>query len=170
MKVREILERTKEEDIAKIGKELDGFGKESLRETLKSIGCTFTSGIAGWRFIGDDDSTLDKSIYDFPKVTKSGTKSPRQPKKRVVQKIKIQEQEKPEAVQAPIEPLNETMNNEELDKQLDKIISYKTEKHNRTYRGYYFDADIINMLESIENKSDFINLALRKVGKDKGLL
>ncbi|MGI2813744.1 hypothetical protein ACRS7A_22450 [Bacillus cytotoxicus] len=42
----------------------------------------------------------------------------------------------------------------------------------RTYRGFYFDEDVLSVIDSVANryKSDLINEVLRKVFKDKGLL
>lgn len=53
---------------------------------------------------------------------------------------------------------------------IDILLSGKNINSKRTYRGFYFDADVLEIVDRASNKSELINQALRKVFKDKGLL
>lgn len=54
---------------------------------------------------------------------------------------------------------------------IDLLLSNKPKKE-RTYRGFYFDNDVLSIIEGVAsgNKSDLVNEVLRKVFKEKGLL
>lgn len=55
---------------------------------------------------------------------------------------------------------------------LDDLLNNKPTRSKAVYRGYYFDPDIIHVIDSTQggNKSKLINEALRIVFKAKGLL
>lgn len=52
------------------------------------------------------------------------------------------------------------------------ILLESKPKAERVYRGFYFDEDVIGIIDSVDKrkKSELVNQALRKVFKDKGLL
>ena len=52
---------------------------------------------------------------------------------------------------------------------IDKLLMPAT-KEKRIYRGYYFDADLLNIIDASPNKSALINECIRAVFKQKGLL
>ena len=52
---------------------------------------------------------------------------------------------------------------------IDKLLMPAT-KEKRIYRGYYFDADILHIIDKSDNKSALINECIRAVFKQKGLL
>ena len=53
---------------------------------------------------------------------------------------------------------------------IDRLLAGKKAK--KTYRGFYFDSDILAIIDNVDNgvKSELINECLRKVFKEKGLL
>jgi len=53
---------------------------------------------------------------------------------------------------------------------IDILLSGKKANSKRQYRGFYFDKDVLDIVDRAGNKSELINQALRKVFKDKGLL
>lgn len=75
MKIREIIELSKTDSLAKIAKEHLSVGKEKAREGLKLAGCYSKNGVKGWFFEGDE-SVLDQSIYDFVSTTRKTKPSP----------------------------------------------------------------------------------------------
>ncbi|MGF9946601.1 hypothetical protein ABEX44_25695 [Priestia megaterium] len=75
MKIREIIELSKTDSLAKIAKENLSVGKEKAREGLKLAGCYSKNGVKGWFFEGDE-SVLDQSIYDFVSTTRKSKPSP----------------------------------------------------------------------------------------------
>lgn len=77
MKIKEIIELSKTDSLAKIAKDHLSVGKERAREALKQAGCYSKNGLKGWHFDGDE-SVLEQSIYDFvttTRKTKAGLKS-----------------------------------------------------------------------------------------------
>ena len=52
---------------------------------------------------------------------------------------------------------------------IDKLLMPAT-KEKRIYRGYYFDADLLHIIDKSDNKSALINECIRAVFKQKGLL
>ena len=53
---------------------------------------------------------------------------------------------------------------------IDKLLMPVKDKPKRIYRGYYFDADILAIIDKSDNKSALINECIRAVFKQKGLL
>lgn len=76
MKIREIIELSKTDSLAKIAKEHLSVGKEKAREGLKLAGCYSKNGVKGWFFNGDE-SVLEQSIYDFVSTTRKAKPSPK---------------------------------------------------------------------------------------------
>lgn len=64
MKIREIIERSKNESLPSIAKIHLSIGKDKAREALKEAGCYSKNGLRGWYFDGDE-SVLDQSIYEY---------------------------------------------------------------------------------------------------------
>lgn len=74
-----------------------------------------------------------------------------------------------------IQKVNVKGKQQQSKKQLDSIdiiLANSNVKVGRTYRGYYFDSDILAVIDSVQggNKSDLINECLRKVFTEKGIL
>ena len=65
MKIKEILELTHSEPVAKIAKERLDFGEKKAVEALKKAGCYSISGKRGWYYDGEDKDILEKSIYSI---------------------------------------------------------------------------------------------------------
>jgi hypothetical protein len=61
--------------------------------------------------------------------------------------------------------------NSEMDS-IDMLLAGKKAHSKRVYRGFYFDEDILNIIDHVPKnyKSELVNEALRKVFKNKGLL
>lgn len=52
------------------------------------------------------------------------------------------------------------------------LLAGKKVHSKRVYRGFYFDEDILNIIDRVPKnyKSELVNESLRKIFKDKGLL
>ena len=61
--------------------------------------------------------------------------------------------------------------NDEMDS-IDMLLAGKKTHSKRVYRGFYFDEDILNIIDRVPKnyKSELVNESLRKIFKDKGLL
>ncbi|WP_144597632.1 MULTISPECIES: hypothetical protein [Bacillus] len=180
MKIKEILELTKTNKVAEISKKHLEVGEKKAVEGLKKAGCTFTSGRSGWYLAeGTDESVLEQSIYDFVAPTKGKAKA-------VKSNASISASEEiASTVETPVKESKVTSDTSKttvkaskktVTSELDPIdvllLQNQEESENRTYRGFYWDKDIISFLDSIKhgNKSDLMNEIVRTVLKDKGLL
>ncbi|ECO1677967.1 hypothetical protein XO47_15175 [Listeria monocytogenes] len=161
MKIGDVLNEVKKpgETIASVAKRIDGISEKPLRKVLKSAGYEFSNREPkGWIYIGQDPEPLEKSIFDFTtKATASKSTSN-------IKVIKSKDESKKESI---------SNNKSESMDAIDVLLKRKSRKgKNKTYRGFYFDEDVLTVIDSIEsgNKSELINEALRKVFNDKGLL
>lgn len=55
---------------------------------------------------------------------------------------------------------------------IDMLLSGNTKKAKKEYRGFYFDSDVLKIIDGVNSgaKSELVNECLRRVFKDKGLL
>jgi len=55
---------------------------------------------------------------------------------------------------------------------IDKLLAGKNKNEGRKYRGFYFDSDVLSIIDGVDSgtKSELVNQCLRKIFKDKGLL
>ena len=127
----------------------------TISNKIKKLGYLYDNTNKTYTYIGDDLETtedidfghlfrLNQRIYDAtlpaPKPIKQITKP------------------KPKKEPAPA-----------LDA-IDKLLMPVKDKPKRIYRGYYFDADLLNIIDKSDNKSALINECIRAVFKQKGLL
>lgn len=172
MLVREVLELTLQPgmNIQQIAKHIDGLGEKGLRKALAQAGCVpFGSGKKGWHFIGDTLENLDKSIIEFaPKAESFYSASIRKSSNSTKTALTFSGEN--EEIAATV--MMNTLDISEDDRLLDAILIRKVkEQKKRVYRGFYFEEDVLELIDSLPNgdKSDFINVALRKVAKEKGI-
>ncbi|MBJ8073613.1 MULTISPECIES: hypothetical protein [Bacillus] len=178
MKIKDILELTKTKRVSEIAKESLEIGEKKAVEGLKKAGCYNISGKRGWHFDGDE-SVLEQSIYDFVAPTKGKAKAVKSNASISASK------EIASTVETPVKESKVTSNTSKttvkaskktVTSELDPIdvllLQNQEESENRTYRGFYWDKDIISFLDGIKhgNKSDLMNEIVRTVLKDKGLL
>lgn len=180
MKIKDILELTKTRKVAEIAKEFLEVGEKKAVEGLKKAGCTFTSGKPGWYLAeGINESVLEKSLYEFVTPTKGKAKAVKSNASISASK------EIASTVETPVKESNVTSETSKttvkaskktVTSELDSIdvllLQNQEESENRTYRGFYWDKDIISFLDGIKhgNKSDLMNEIVRTVLKDKGLI
>lgn len=53
---------------------------------------------------------------------------------------------------------------------IDLLLSGAKPNNKRVYRGYYYDRDVLSVLDKASNKSELINHILRETFKERGLL
>lgn len=114
MKIREIIELSKTDSLAKIAKEHLSVGKEKAREGLKSAGCYSKNGVKGWFFDGDE-SVLEQSIYDFVSTTRKAKSEVDNAKKEVAVTT-----EKPRLVNNPTSQQSKKTDSKQDDKPVNK--------------------------------------------------
>lgn len=189
MKIGELLELTKTEPLDKIAKERLTIGKMKAREAIKAAGCYSKNGVRGWFYDGPPE-LLERSIYEFVEGGQQKARPKKQNasindsnlkanKKQNESNIKANTSESKASTRKSIAKASN-----ELDKSEQKTITSEpdaidrllmqgdSKNERRTYRGFYFDNDILEVLDNVKrgNKSDLINEALRAVFTAKGLI
>ncbi|EEL25845.1 hypothetical protein bcere0018_51600 [Bacillus cereus Rock1-15] len=166
--------------MSEIAKEFLEVGEKKAVEGLKKAGCYNTSGKRGWYLTeGIDESVLEQSIYDFVAPTKGKAKAVKSnasisASKEIASTVETPVKESKvtsETSKTPVKASKKTVASE-LDSIDVLLLQNQEESENRTYRGFYWDKDIISFLDGIKhgNKSDLMNEIVRTVLKDKGLL
>lgn len=165
MKIKEILEMSQQETLEEIAKNHLTIGLKRLRVALKAAGCYNIRGVKGWRYEGDP-AILEQSVYNFignSQLIASKTKQKESAGgyNASINKVIISEQK-----------ATTKQKESELDN-IDKLLfQNETDRGDRVYRGFYWDREIIDFLDSIKhgNKSDLMNEIVKSVLKNKGLL
>lgn len=180
MIIKDILELTQTMRVSEIAKEFLEVGEKKAVEGLKKAGCYNTSGKRGWYLTeGIDESVLEQSIYDFVAPTKGKAKAVKSnasisASEEIASTVETPVKESKvtsETSKTPVKASKKTVASE-LDPIDVLLLQNQEESENRTYRGFYWDKDIISFLDGIKhgNKSDLMNEIVRTVLKDKGLL
>ncbi|HDR7839259.1 TPA: hypothetical protein QCY33_005586 [Bacillus toyonensis] len=169
--------------MSEIAKENLEIGEKKAVEGLKKAGCYNISGKRGWHFDGDE-KVLQQSIYDFVPPTKGKAKAVKSnasisASEEIASTIETPVKESKvtsDTSKTPTKESNVKASRKKVASELDSIdvllLQNQEESENRTYRGFYWDKDIISFLDGIKhgNKSDLMNEIVRTVLKDKGLL
>lgn len=122
MKIREIIELSRTDSLAKIAKEHLNVGKEKAREGLKQAGCYSINGVKGWHFDGDE-SVLEQSIYDFVTTTRKAKSEVSTAKKEASATI-----EEPRLVNIPTSQQTSKTESKEINKPINKPINKQRNK------------------------------------------
>lgn len=179
MKIGEILELSMSKRMAAIAKDHLTIGEKSLRTILKAADCTHQPGKQGWIYTGSTPDILEHSIYEFVPTNKPSMSLD------VLHAMKKKAKGKHASTNATTsttmtESLSDsTMNSKgattsttTVTAEITALMSNKKPKVNRTYRGIYFDEDIISFLDNVPdgNKSDLVNKVMRQFLRENGLL
>lgn len=143
------------------GKQLAEQYKVSTRTISKKIsnlGYKYDNTNKTYSFLGDNLDVVEglefASLFDSaPLKTPSTTPAAEKTTKPTA----------PKPTKKPATPVKKDLD------AIDKLLA-ASEKPERIYRGYYFDADILAIIDKSSNKSALINECLRAVFKEKGLL
>jgi hypothetical protein len=137
------------------GKQLADQYKVSTRtisNKIAGLGYKYDNTNKVYNFIGDDLQAVES--IEFSTLFNAGAPAPA---------ATAAPGPKPKTTKKPA-----TTPKNELDA-IDKLLA-ASEKPARVYRGYYFDADILAIIDKSSNKSALINAALRSVFEEKGYL
>ena len=159
MKVKELVnaianKELKVKDIA----EKYGTSDRTIQSKIKKLGFSWNSKERSYEFNGDDVSVYDLAIND---VFDS--------KSAIVKTIhKVENEVKKNSNNKPEINIKSGSNSDDID----RLLSGKKVKAKKEYRGFYFDSEVLAIIDSVSNgvKSELVNECLRKVFKDKGLL
>ena len=128
----------------------------TISNKIKKLGYLYDNTNKTYTFIGDDLETAENT--DFGALFR--------------QNIRLYADITP-PVPKPIKPKQTASKPKPSAKEpdaIDKLLMPVKDKPKRIYRGYYFDADILAIIDKSDNKSALINECIRAVFKQKGLL
>ena len=152
MLVKEVIQGMEAGTIT--GKQLSeqyAISTRTISKKIKQLGYLYDNTNKTYTFIGDDLETAENT--DFGALFR--------------QNIRLYADITP-PVPKPIKPKPKKEPAPALDA-IDKLLMPAT-KEKRIYRGYYIDADLLNIIDKSDNKSALINECIRAVFKQKGLL
>ena len=128
----------------------------TISKKIKQLGYLYDNTNKTYTFIGDDLETAENT--DFGALFRQNIRLYADITPPVPKPIKPIAKPKPKKEPAPA-----------LDA-IDKLLMPVKDKPKRINRGYYFDADLLNIIDKSDNKSALINECIRAVFKQKGLL
>lgn len=164
MLVSEIIERirSKESKLKDIALEL-GVSDRTIQTKLKDLGYVWSRKDLSYNYAGDPPEPLG---IDFRSLL--GKSTGKAPDSSKIQKESLKK------ANTKVSTINHDSDNKSTSYDLIDVLlsNEKARTSNRIYRGFYFDSDILEILDRVSkgNKSDLINEALRRVFKEKGLL
>lgn len=182
MKIGDLLAMTKTESLEEIAKKYLTIGKTAARQALKNAGCYCKRGTRGW-YHDNLHQVAELSIYDFAPARKTRSKpndTNENAIKALIANADLQisaEMKEKVANKAPL-PTNSKEKSckesayDELDA-IDLILFHEElERDLKTYKGFYWDADIIEFIGSVkeEYQSGLMNEIVRSVLLRKGFL
>lgn len=173
MQLGELIERinSKETNVKTIATEY-GVSDRTVQTRFKSKGFIYDTREKTWRYVGRQEN---EDVISAMKVSellesKSKTYENRVNDATVMQQASL-ESNPSVSTQKRVEPPQRKAQALEMDS-IDRLLSATPEKKNRMYRGFYFDTDVLEVIDSISsgNKSDLINEILRSTFKQRGRL
>lgn len=183
MLVKEVIQaiESKELSIKQLAEQYN-VSDRTIQNKIKRLGFKWMPKEAKYQFEGEDESQLDaefSSLFVSPQkasgepVAKRNTSTPKVKRKLTEANTELHRDTNNNSSEDSSETTssNESQNESENDI-IDILLSGKQKNNKRVYRGFYFDSDVLNIIDSAHsgNKSELVNQALRKVFKDKGLL
>ncbi|MDU9694158.1 hypothetical protein O0Q50_23520 [Priestia aryabhattai] len=160
MLVKEVLNKIHEKELTiKELADLYGVSARTIEMKIKNLGYEWNNKQSAYYYTGTGLEPLNTNF--------SGLFS------KANQKLVEQKQANSEIASASEgnRNLEESIANGELDT-IDILLQSPKDRSKRVYRGFYFDNDVLNIIERVPKsyKSELVNEALRKVFKEKGLL
>ncbi|MCI2255214.1 hypothetical protein L2D08_12640 [Domibacillus sp. PGB-M46] len=164
MKIGDILAMTKKVPLEEIAKQYLTIGKTAARQALKNAGCYCKKGTRGWHH-DNLPQVAERSIYEFIETRKAKPMLDNQTAIKALM-ARADAQIKAEAAETDKEEYYQ------LDA-IDRILfREQLERDSKTYKGFYWDADIIEFINTVEEKdqSELMNEIVRSVLVKKGFL
>lgn len=151
-----------------------GFSDRTISTRIKNLGFKWNATEGRYDFVGTDESVYDLAIDEVFKKAIRSKKSPSTNSKSIAKReVKKASKEVASTVQLTPEITSDKASKKDIKNTMDNIdILLSGKKAKKEYRGYYFDADVLAVIDSVDSgiKSELINECLRKVFKEKGLL
>ena len=172
MLVRDVIKAMESQELT--GKKLAeqyGVSPRTISKKISGLGYKYDNTGKTYSFVGDDLEAVESlefsSLFDpakaVPGTVKKATAVTAKPTAR--KNVTTRKAVTPKAVKGTTPAVSP-------EKPLDSIdmLFLQAERPERVYRGYYFDQDILAVIDKSSNKSALVNEALRVIFTAKGLL
>ncbi|MGG3805841.1 HTH domain-containing protein [Metabacillus fastidiosus] len=165
MLVKDVINKiiNKEITIKDLAKQFQ-VSNRTVQNKIKRLGYEWDSKNAKYNYVGSEPEPLEVKFDSL--FNNNHIASKELAKEELIQN----ENETASTVIDSTKLVTKNQNKSEYDA-IDLLLASET-KAKRIYRGFYFDEDIINIIDSVDKrkKSELINQALRKIFEEKGLL
>jgi transcriptional antiterminator len=165
MLVSEIIHKimTKEMTIKELA-ELYGVSDRTIQMKIKKLGYEWDSKQSIYNYVGKSSEPSDVDFSTLFGKNNTSINEINKSKSEIAstRTNEIKSKSKSEVT---------STNNDEMDS-IDILLAGKKTHSKRIYRGFYFDKDILSIIDRVPKsyKSELVNESLRKIFKDKGLL
>lgn len=170
MLVKDIINaiHNKETTIKKLAQQFN-VSDRTVQSKIKALGFIWNSKEAHYEYIGDNEEEVLNT--DFESLFNKNNTS----QKKVAKIVKSNKDTKGAKNTQRAEGEGYPQQTAGKGKALDKIsilLSETTTQNKRHYRGFYFDEDVLAVIDNVKsgNKSELINEVLRQTFKERGLL
>lgn len=168
MLVREVIEGIENKTLSnkELAEKYNVTGK-TISTKIRKLGFKWISNEMRYSFEGDNKEEALNTEWES--LFEAGYRSPKKDIQADTATVRHAANKNESESQKPSKAQNKPSNS--MDK-IDMLLSTGTKKKSKTYRGFYFDEDVLSVLDSVGtgNKSELVNECLRAVFKDKGLL
>ena len=167
MKVKELLEGFENKTITKAKlTEMYGIHNKGIQIKLKNAGFEWDRKTANYKYIGDDENIMEVDVLSILKANTNKKDSNNTSKKDSNSTSKKASNNTIKSASNSNSKVNRNLD------AIDVLLQGKENNSTRTYRGFYFDNDVLEVIDNASSgkKSELVNLALRKVFSEKGLL
>lgn len=165
MLVKDIINKIESKEMT-IKQLAESYGKSdrTIQSKIKKLGYEWDSKNVKYNYVGNDPEPLE---VDFDSLFDSNSNASKRKAKSEIVKSK-KEVSSTATTDNKLAKSNQKQSDFDM---IDMLLANDTQSK-RTYRGFYFDEDVLSIIDSVDKrkKSELVNQALRKVFKDKGLL
>lgn len=171
MLVREVIEGIESRTI--LNKDLAeqyGVTGKTVSTKIKRLGFKWIANEMKYEFEGNDEELEAAYNTDWDSLFQAGYRSKQKPIKKPVDVSDTNADKNTKATPKPSQAPKQAPKS--MDK-IDMLLNTKlTKQQNKTYRGFYLDEDVRDVLDKVGsgNKSELVNECLRVVFESKGLL
>ncbi|WP_257064539.1 hypothetical protein [Priestia megaterium] len=139
----------------------------TIQLKIKKLGYEWESKQNIYHYVGEDPEPLD---LDFSTLISKTNKMPAAQKQTNSEiAASVSNSNESESTSASVSKASTTTSKVDA---IDLLLQHPKKRSKRVYRGFYFDDDVLSIIDRVPKcyKSKLINVALRKVLKEKGLL
>lgn len=179
MKVEEVISGINSKEL-KVQQLADKYGCSSrtVQSRIKRLGYVWNARAAHYEFTGEDEESIKAIEFDsffnsnnnaVSTIINNAKTTAKTAAKPAANDTSKKADAAPHSTNRGTNSDKTPVNAAEPD-YIDLLLNGNKRVNSRVYRGYYFDKDILNILDRASNKSELLNAILRAEFKRRGLL